>query len=115
MVESEHGFALLEVVIALFFASMIVVIFAVTNRYASDLMARSRAELEAAAFLESEVDRLAMTPYANLVAGARAAGFGSSAWSILDSVSYRRIQLVTTYALPGAEVLTDTATIVRKR
>jgi len=104
---------MVEVIIALVVLGVVGVGLAGANQHAARILQRSRMELNAARFMESEVERLRLAPYAGLADGQRAQGPGISTWRVTDSTAFRRVVLETRYGSAATGLIIDTVTVYR--
>jgi len=111
---SRSGFTIVEVVIALVVVTIVGVGLAGANQYATRILQRSRLELNAARFMESEVERLRILRFDSLVSGQRTQGRGISRWTVLDSTSYRRVVVETRYGSAATGIIIDSVTLYRR-
>lgn len=93
--------------------SVVVLSLAASALYTSRALRAASDELRAAGFVQREIERLLTMPYGSLASGSRALPEGTAAWTVLDSVTYRRIVLVTQYAPTPAVSEWDTVTVYR--
>lgn len=109
------GFTVVELIVAIVLLSVVVVSLAAASLYSSKALRRSSEELRASELVQGELERLLSLPYDSLVDGSRTLPQGTSTWTVLDSVSYRRIVLVTHYAPTAAFSVWDTVAAYRLR
>ncbi len=107
------GFTLIEVLVTLVVMTIVSVSLAGANQYAARIMQRSRMELNATRFLESEVERLRLVPYTSLASGQRTSGRGIVTWTVVDSTTFRRVSVVTRYGSAATGMVFDSVTIYR--
>lgn len=108
-----RGFTLVEVLVALVFLTVVAVSIGGAMQNAIRNVRRSRMELNAAVFLEAEVERLRTIAFDSLVAGHRAQGPGIATWTVADSARFRQISLETRYGSPAGGWVVDSVTIFR--
>lgn len=99
---------MVELMVGVVLLAVVVVSLAASGLYSSRMLARSRVQLEAAEFLQSELERLLAIPYDSLSSGARETDVGASQWEIEDRYTHRQIFLVTRYAPTEAVAVWDT-------
>jgi len=109
------GFTLVEVMVAMFFLSLIVLSLAGATDYANRVVTRSRTELAAQEFLERETERLRLVDYAALASGTRAEGRGIAKWQVVDSTTFRQVLLETRFGSPATGLVVDTVVLFRRR
>jgi Tfp pilus assembly protein PilV len=107
------GFTIVEVIIALVVLTVVGVAMAAANQHAARILQRSRIELNAARFLEAEVERLRILPFTSLSDGQHTQGRGIATWTVVDSTSYRRLLLETRYGSAATGMIVDSVTIYR--
>ncbi len=115
MSAQRGGFTLVEVMVALFFLSLVVMSLAAATDYANRVVTRSRTELAAQQFLTLETERLRLLDYAQLQDGKRTRGRGIAQWQVVDSSTFRQVLLETRYGTPAAGLVVDTVVIFRRR
>ncbi len=111
----NRGISIVELMVAVTLLAVVVLSLAAASLYAGRTITRSRLQLEAAEFVQAELERLLALPYYSLTDGDRTAPKGVSTWSIVDSVTYRRILLVTEYAPTPVISVWDTVVAYRLR
>ena len=99
---------MVELLVGVVLLAVVALSLAASSLYASRAIRRARIELEAAEFQQRELERLLAVPYAALASGERAMPKGKSAWTVEDSVSYRRVLLITSYTPSEAISIGDT-------
>ncbi len=104
---------MVELLIGVVLLAVVVVSLAASGLYASRILTRSRIQLEAAEFMQSELEKLRAVPYGELADGTRTAEKGSSSWTIQEGGNYRQIVLVTNYAPTEALSVWDTVVAYR--
>ena len=109
----NRGFTLIEVLVALVFLTVVAVSIGGAMQNAIRNVRRSRMELNAAVFLEAEVERLRTMAFDSLVAGHRSRGPGIATWTVADSARFRQISLETRYGSPAGGWVVDSVTIFR--
>ena len=112
---SNRGISVVELLVAVTLLAVVVVSLAAASLYAGRTITRSRLQLEAAEFVQAEVERLLALPYGSLADGDRTTSRGTSTWSIADSTTYRRIILITNYAPTSGISVWDTVVAYRIR
>jgi Tfp pilus assembly protein PilV len=110
---NERGISIVELMVAVVLLAVVVVSLAASGMYSQRTLARSRVQLEAAEFLQSEVERLLAVPYDSLRNGSRETEVAASSWTIDERYSHRRILLVTHYAPTEAISVWDTIVAYR--
>ncbi len=110
---ARAGFTIIEVLVTLVVLTVVGVSLAGANQYAARILQRSRMELNAARFTETEAERLRLTTYASLATGQRTEGRGIARWTVVDLTTYRQVTLVTVYGSGAIGFVTDSLTIYR--
>ncbi|NIN71642.1 MAG: hypothetical protein GTO46_06875 [Gemmatimonadetes bacterium] len=110
---NDRGISVVELMIGVVLLAIVVLSLAASGMYSSRTLARSRVQLEAAEFVQSEVERLLAVPYDSLRDGSRETEVGSSKWEIDDRYTHCRILLVTHYAPAEAVSVWDTLVAYR--
>ncbi|NIR45710.1 MAG: hypothetical protein GWN99_15020 [Gemmatimonadetes bacterium] len=111
----EKGISVVELLVGLVLLTVVVVSLAASGMYASRTMSRSRFELEAAEFQQSELERLLAIPYSELEDGSRETEQGASRWTVVEQANHRRILLFTNYAPTEAISVRDSVVAFRLR
>lgn len=111
----RSGISVVELLVAITLLAVVVVSLAGASLYSSRTMQRSRLQLQAAEFQQSELERLLAMPYSGMASGSRKTAVGGSAWTVLDSVRYQRIMLVTEFNPAAGIALWDTVVAYRLR
>lgn len=111
----RSGVSIIELLVAVTLLATVIVGLAASSLYASRLVTRSRVRLEATEFLQAELERLSALPYDSLASGSRSVAEGSATWTVLDSVRYRRIVLITNYSPRSGTSEWDTVVAYRLR
>jgi Tfp pilus assembly protein PilV len=109
------GFTVVEVIVAVVLLSVVALSLAGFTLYASRALRTSSAHLRAAEFAQAELERLLTVPYDALASGTRSTAQGRATWTVEDSVTYRRIRLVTEYAPTPAVSVWDTLVAYRTK
>ena len=109
------GISMVELIVGITLLAVVVLSLSTASLYASRTVTRSRVQLAAAEFQQSELETLLAVPYANLVSGNRTMTDGTSTWTVVDSFTYRRIMLVTNYTPAAAISVGDTVVAYRVR
>jgi Tfp pilus assembly protein PilV len=104
----ERGISVVELLVGVVLLAVVVLSLAASGLYSSRALARSRIELEATEFLQSELEQLLAVPYDSLTDGSRESSAGTSKWEVVDRYTHRRILLVTHYAPTEAVSVWDT-------
>jgi len=112
--KAPDGFTLVEILVALVFLVLVAVSYGATTQYASRVINRSRTELAAQHFLETETERLRLVAYDSLEDGTRARGRGIASWWVEDSTSFRQILLETRFGSPASGFVVDSVTLFRR-
>lgn len=110
---SDAGFTLVEVLVALVILTVVAVSLGGAMETAIRNVRLSRMELNAAHFLESEVERLRTISYDSLSDGRRTRGPGVAEWTVADSTRFRLVLLETRYGSPAGGWAVDSVTIFR--
>jgi prepilin-type N-terminal cleavage/methylation domain-containing protein len=109
------GFTLLEVIVAVVLLSMGVLALVGAGRVASASVKRATAELRAAQLIQNEVERLRTLPVDSLADGSAVRSAGTVSWTVLDSVTYLRAELVVSTRPEAGLSLSDTVYVYRPR
>lgn len=109
------GFTIIEVLVSVVFLTVIAVSLGTVTQQAARTIRRSRVELQAAEFLESQVEQLRFLAYDSLEAGTTSRGRGVATWTVEDSVTFRRILLETRFGSPATGLVVDSVTVFRVR
>jgi prepilin-type N-terminal cleavage/methylation domain-containing protein len=109
----RNGFTMVEVIVTLLLLTVVAVSLVGANQHVARVLQRSRLELNAARFLEAEVERLRLTPYASVQDGQRTDGRGIVTWTVLDSTSFRQVVVRTRYGSAASGFVSDSLTIYR--
>lgn len=109
------GFTLVEL-LAAFVLVMVVAVFMVgSSRIAAVSARRATLEIRAAQLIQEETERLRTLPYDSVQDGSATGAVGWASWTVTDSGSYRRAQLiVATNPLRGVAIV-DTVYVYRSR
>lgn len=110
---TEKGIAVLELLVAISLLAAVVVSLGASSLYTSKVLERSRGELRASRFAQTELERLLALPYDSLVNGSRTLAEGTSTWRINDRSYYREIILVSHYAPTSGISMWDTVATYR--
>jgi len=111
----RRGFTLVEVVVAVVVLSVGALALLGSSRVSATSLRRAVLETRVARLLETEVERLRAAPLATLVGGTAAYPEGSTAWTVTDSVTYLRVELVVQARPERGATLTDTVWVYRPR
>jgi Tfp pilus assembly protein PilV len=109
----DQGISVVELMVGVVLLAVVVISLAASGMYSSRTLARSRVQLEAAEFVQSEVERLLAVPYDSLRDGSRETEVGASKWEIEERYSHRQIFLVTHYTPTEAISVWDTVVAYR--
>lgn len=112
---NEKGISVVELLVGITLLAVVVVSLAAASLYASRTMTRSRMELEAVEFEQAELERLLAIPYDSLRSDARTTTQGESTWTVVDSITFRQILLVTQYTPAQGISVWDTVAAYRLR
>ncbi len=112
---NRAGISIVELLVGITLLSLVVVSLVAASLYSSQAITRSRLQLEAAEFQQSELERVMAVSYSDLESGSRDATKGKSSWAVVDSFTYRRILLVTTYSPTQDISVRDTVVAYRLR
>lgn len=112
-VSERTGFTIVEVLVTIVFLAVVGVSLAAANGHAARILQRSRSELNATRFMESEVERLRLMPYASLANGTHTDGRGSASWTVVDSATFRQVIVRTRYGSAASGFVADSVTIFR--
>ncbi len=111
----RSGISVVELLVAVTLLAVVVVSLAAASLYSSRTLRRSRLQLQAVEFQQSELERLLALPYSGLASGSRSTGDGKSEWTVVDSTRYRRIVLVTEFNPASGFAVRDTVVAYRIR
>ena len=106
---------MVELIVGITLLAVVVLSLSTASLYASRMVARSRIQLAAAEFQQTELEALLAVPYAKLQSGSRTLKDGTASWVVADSFTYRRIMLVTEFAPAEAVSISDTVVAYRVR
>jgi type II secretory pathway pseudopilin PulG len=106
---------MVELLVGITLLAVVVLSLAAASLYASRSVTRSRVQLAAAEFQQTELEVLLAVPYDSLASGNRTRVDGTSSWAVADSFTYRRIMLVTNYAPAEAISVWDTVVAYQVR
>lgn len=109
----DRGISIVELMVGVVLLAVVVISLAASGMYSSRTLARSRVQLEAAEFVQSEVERLLAVPYDSLRNGSRVTEVGTAEWEIEDKYTHRQILLITHYAPTEAVSVWDTVVAYR--
>ena len=112
---ARSGFTLIEIIVALVFLSVVAIALGGATQQATRILRRSHTELQAARFLDAEVERLRILDYDSLADGARTRGRGIATWTVTDSLRFRQVLVETRYGSPATGLLVDSVTLFRTR
>jgi prepilin-type N-terminal cleavage/methylation domain-containing protein len=109
------GFTLVEVLVAIVILSLGAMAWVGTGRVAAASMRAAALELRAAQLLQEQVERLRTAPLDSVRSGSVARPAGDALWTVTDSGSYLRVQLVVRARPEGGRTLSDTVYVYRVR
>jgi len=110
---SRAGFTIIELLVSIMLLLAIAVSMVGSNRVVAASVRQASLELKAAQLILEEYERLRTVPYGSLANGTAVRPAGTAAWTVTDSASFRRVELVVqTHPLAGATI-TDTLFIYR--
>jgi len=109
------GFTLVEVLVAIVILSVGAMAWVGTGRVASASMRAATLELRAAQLIQEEVERLRTMPFDSVRDGSAARPAGDAVWTVTDSVSYLRVELVVRTRAERGRILSDTVWVYRAR
>lgn len=112
---NRRGVSIVELLVGVTLLAVVVVSLAAASLYSSRTLRRSRLQLRAVEFQQTELERLLAMPYSGLASGARTTGDGKSEWTVEDSTRYRRIVLVTEFIPASGFAVLDTVVAYRLR
>jgi prepilin-type N-terminal cleavage/methylation domain-containing protein len=112
---SRAGFTLLEVIVAVVILSMGVLALVGAGRIASVSVRRATLELRAAELIEEDVERLRTVAIDSLRDGSAVRPAGDVVWTVTDSGSYLRAELVVNTRPEAGLALSDTVYVYRPR
>ena len=112
---SRDGFTLVELLVSIVLLVAIAVAMVGSSRVSAMSVRRATLELRAAQLISDEYERLKRVAYADLADGTAVGPSGTAAWTVTDSLSFRRVELVVqTHPLAGM-VIADTLYLYRTR
>ncbi|MHB1192174.1 MAG: type IV pilus modification PilV family protein [Longimicrobiales bacterium] len=111
----EGGFTLVEILVAIVILSLGAMAWVGTSRVAAISMRAAALELRAAQLVQEQVERLRTMPVDSVRAGSAARLAGDALWTVADSGSYLRVELVVTARPEGGRTLADTVYVYRAR
>lgn len=109
-----RGFTVVELIVAVVLLSVVVLGLSAAALYTSRALRGSSEQLRASEFFQTELERLLSLPYDSVVSGSRTLPEGTASWTVVDSVTFRQIVLVTHYAPTPAFSLWDTVAAYRR-
>ena len=109
----RRGFTLVELLIGIALFALILTGLGSSAIYASKIRTESRARLEAAHFMQGELEYLLSQPFDSLTSGSRSSASGTSEWVVEDSFAYLKILLKITYAPTGGVSVKDSIAAFR--
>lgn len=115
MTRRRGGFTLVEVLVAIVILSVGALALVGTSRVASASVRQAVLELRAAQLIQEQAERLRTLPLDSLRAGSVARPVGDAAWTVADSGSYLRVQLVVHARPEAGRSLADTLYVYRPR
>ena len=112
-ITSRAGFTIIELLVSIVLLLLIAVSLVGSNRVAAASVRQASLELKAAQLISEEYERLKTMPYSDLADGTAVRPAGLAAWTVTDSASFRRVELVVrTHALAG-KTISDTLFLYR--
>ncbi len=111
----RRGISIVELLVAVTLLAVVVVSLGAASLYSSRTLRRSRLQLRAVEFQQSELERLLALPYSGLASGSRSTSDGESEWIVEDSTRYRRIVLITEFIPASRFTVWDTVVAYRMR
>ncbi len=112
---NRRGISIVELLVGVTLLAVVVVSLAAASLYSSRTLRRSRLQLRAVEFQQTELERLLAMPYRGLASGSRTTSDGKSEWTVEDSTRYRRIVLVTEFTPASGFAVLDTVVAYRLR
>ena len=109
------GFTLVEILVAIVILSLGAMAWVGTSRVAAISMRAAALELRAAQLIQEQVERLRTMPVDSVRDGSAARPAGDALWTVADSGSYLRVELVVTARPEGGRTLADTVHVYRAR
>lgn len=114
-VRREGGFTLVEVLVAIVILSVGAFALVGTSRVASASVRRAVLELRTAQLIQEHVERLRTLPVDSVRNGSVSGPAGDALWTVVDSVTYLRVELVVRARPEGGRTLSDTLYVYRAR
>ncbi len=93
-----RGVSIVELIVGITLLAVVVMSLAASGMYASRSMTRSRLELEATEYMQTQLEQLLAQPYDSLSSGSRTTAKGNATWTVTESGANKEILLVTNYA-----------------
>ncbi|GMV06481.1 MAG: hypothetical protein AMXMBFR53_27570 [Gemmatimonadota bacterium] len=115
MSRARGGFTLVEVVVAVVVLSVGALALLGSSRVSATSLRRAVLETRVTRLLETEVERLRSAPLGTLANGTTTYPEGSTAWTVTDSVTYLRVELVVRARPERGASLVDTVWVYRPR
>ena len=112
---TRGGFTLVEVLVAIVILSLGAMAWVGTGRVAAASMRAAALELRAAQLIQEEVERLRTLPLDSVRSGSVSRPAGDALWTVADSGSYLRVELVVSSRPEAGRSLTDTVWVYRAR
>lgn len=109
------GFTLVEVIVAIVILSLGAMAWVGTSRVAAASMRAAALELRAAQLLQEQVERLRTVPVDSVRSGSATRAAGEALWTVADSGSYLRVELVVRARPEGGRTFADTVWVYRAR
>lgn len=109
------GFTLVEILVAIVILSLGAMAWVGTSRVAAASMRAAALELRAAQLVQEQVERLRTLPVDSVRAGSAARPAGDALWTVTDSGSYLRVELVVRARPEAGRTLADTVYVYRAR
>jgi prepilin-type N-terminal cleavage/methylation domain-containing protein len=110
---NQEGFTLIELIVAMAVLLAVAISLVGSSQVAAASARRATLELWAAQLIQEEYERLKDVPYANLANGTAATSNGTSTWTVTDSASFRRVELIVTTRHLAGSAITDTLYLYR--
>lgn len=111
----NKGFTLIEVLVAIVILSVGAMAWVGTSRVASASTREAALEIRVAQLIQEQAERLRAVPVDSVRDGSASFPAGDALWTVADSVSYVRVQLVVQARLEAGHTLADTVFVYRAR
>ena len=111
----NRGFTLIEVLVAIVILSVGAMAWVGTSRVASASAREAALEIRVAQLIQEQAERLRALPVDSVRDGSASSSAGDALWTVADSGSYVRVQLVVRARPEVGHTLADTVFVYRAR